>query len=98
MLHRFVQLTFAPEHIPTFLQLFEEVKGKIKGNPGCISLQLLRDENQANVLYTYSIWESDNHLQAYRSSELFGVTWKKTKSLFEAPAKAWSTTMIAEAL
>lgn len=97
MLHRFVKLTFKAELVPDFLVLFAEAKSKIKARPGCQSLQLLQDRTHPNILYTYSIWASDENLQAYRNSELFIKTWKATKALFEAPASAWSTTMIASA-
>lgn len=98
MLHRFVKLTFTTENIPVFLALFDQVKDQIKANAGCQSLQLLQDQSSPNIMYTYSIWSSDEDLQAYRNSPLFGATWKNTKALFEAPAQAWSTSMISEVI
>jgi quinol monooxygenase YgiN len=52
---------------------------------------LLQDENDKNIFFTYSIWENDEALQAYRNSELFETTWAKTKILFAGKPEAWST-------
>jgi heme-degrading monooxygenase HmoA len=42
------------------------------------------------VLFTYSLWESEADLNAYRHSELFEDTWKHTKALFADKPAAWS--------
>jgi len=39
------------------------------------------------------MWESEEALNAYRKSELFGSVWPKTKACFANPAEAWSTTL-----
>lgn len=96
MLHRFVRLTFRPEEVANFLELFQEVKNKIIQQEGCTHLKLLQDEIHENVLYTFSIWQSDDHLQQYRHSQLFKETWARTKVLFGDKPSAWSTTLIEE--
>ena len=60
----------------------------VAGFPGCRSLMLLTDgdEQAEGVLRaTLSHWDSADALDAYRSSELFGVVWPATKALFAAP-------------
>jgi heme-degrading monooxygenase HmoA len=39
---------------------------------------------------TYSIWDSEEALNNYRDSELFGELWPKIKPWFAAKAEAWS--------
>lgn len=90
MIVRIVKMTFIPEEVENFLQIFNEIKNKIRGFEGVVHLELLRDSKQLNVLFTYSIWENENCLENYRKSELFNTTWAKTKILFKAPAEAWS--------
>jgi heme-degrading monooxygenase HmoA len=41
-------------------------------------------------MFTVSIWESEDDLNAYRNSELFENTWAKTKVLFNDKPEAWS--------
>jgi heme-degrading monooxygenase HmoA len=51
---------------------------------------LLRFTDDPRVLFTLSIWENPEALEAYRRSELFQNTWAKTKALFAEKAEAWS--------
>ena len=90
MIVRLVKMTFQSSRVPEFLSLFETVKDKIRSFKGCNCLELYRDVNNANVVFTYSIWESGEALELYRISPLFQQTWTKTKLLFELPAEAWS--------
>jgi quinol monooxygenase YgiN len=83
-------MTFHPDRLPRFLNLFDESAEQIRAMPGCHSLELLQDLRYPNVLSTYSVWESEDHLNKYRSSEIFLSTWSKTKPWFAAPAQAWS--------
>jgi len=57
-------------------------------------MELLRQVNNPNVLFTLSHWENEDALNAYRASELFADTWKKTKALFAEKAEAWSTEVL----
>lgn len=94
MLIRIVKLEFKESHITTFLLDFEEVKDKIRNFPGCRSLQLLQDKSHPNIFFTYSTWESEDALEAYRKSALFGEVWPRTKKLFHAKPMAWSVNSI----
>jgi hypothetical protein len=90
MVTRIVKLTFKPENVSSFLQLFDTVKQHIASFPGCDGVKLYRDLHHDNVYFTYSHWDTDQSLQAYRQSALFDDTWTKTKALFGDKPQAWS--------
>jgi len=97
MLKRIVKMTFREAAVPDFLAIFEESKPKIRAFEGCHHLELLRDLQRPNVLFTFSFWENEEALGRYRQSELFKTTWKKTKALFSERAEAWSVEVESEA-
>lgn len=90
MFVRIVKLGFHEEHVATFLANFEENKHKIRGFSGCQFLELYRDKTNPTVFFTYSYWESEAHLEAYRHSDVFNAVWTKTKVLFNIKPVAWS--------
>ena len=90
MITRIVKMTFEQEKVPDFLAMFKDVNVKIRNFSGCEHLELWRDVKQPNIMFTYSKWDSDKSLQAYRKSELFAQTWKITKAMFAEKAEAWS--------
>ena len=95
MIVRIVEMQFKPENVETFKALFEERKEKIRGFPGCRYLEMLQGTaGNNNVFSTYSHWDSEEDLENYRYSELFADTWKTTKVLFSARAKAISFTRL----
>ncbi|MDB4533339.1 antibiotic biosynthesis monooxygenase [Vicingaceae bacterium] len=87
---RIVKMTFNPEKVNEFLANFEEVKHKIRAFDGVKHLELLNDKNKSNIYFTYSIWESEDHLNNYRNSDLFKSVWAVTKPMFIEKADAWS--------
>ena len=87
---RIVKMTFNPEKVNEFLANFEEVKSKFRAFNGVEHLELLSDKNNTNIYFTYSIWESEDHLNNYRHSDLFKSVWAVTKPLFIKKAEAWS--------
>ncbi|WP_274475760.1 putative quinol monooxygenase [Mangrovimonas aestuarii] len=90
MFVRIVKMSFAEENIDSFLANFEEKKEYIRGFEGCQFLELYRDKHNTNVFFTYSFWETEAHLEAYRHSDLFKDVWSKTKPLFNDKPEAWS--------
>lgn len=90
MLIRIVRMDFEPEKVADFLALFETVKTKIATFPGCTHLDLCKDAKLDHVYYTFSKWESEAALEAYRHSALFEDTWAKTKVLFGGKPLAYS--------
>ena len=90
MIIRIVQMTFRADGVLPFQELFEERKEKIRHFSGCLHLELWQDANNPRIFFTYSHWESEEHLNHYRFSALFKDTWARTRALFEAPPQAWS--------
>lgn len=94
MIKRLVKLTFRPDKIQDFKQIFEESKEKIKNTEGCLHLELLNDITHPHIFFTLSYWENEAALAGYRQSELFKSTWAKTKVLFADKPEAWSTVVL----
>ena len=90
MLVRLVRMTFHPERVDAFMEMFGEVNTKIRAQDGCSHLELWEDARYPNVLTTYSHWRDQAALDAYRETELFGATWKQTKAWFAASPQAHS--------
>ncbi len=90
MIRRVVKLTFQEDQIEAFLSIFAESKKLIRQFPGCRHLELWQCKQPSNVMMTYSHWESEEALDAYRHSPLFKTTWAKTKVLFADRPEAWS--------
>lgn len=88
---RIVKLTLQEECVAEFLANFNKQKTHIRAFDGVQHLELLNDKNNPNIFFTYSIWESEQHLENYRNSELFKSIWSVTKPMFSAKAEAWST-------
>jgi quinol monooxygenase YgiN len=90
MLKRIVRMTFREDATEAFLTIFNASRFRIRHFEGCHSLELLRDKHQPNVFVTLSVWQSEEHLNAYRDSELFKATWSATKALFLDKPMAFS--------
>ncbi len=87
---RLVRMTFQPDRVDDFLQMFNRVAGYIRSSPGCLSLELLGDEEDERVFTTYSLWTSSRDLEQYRLSPLFEETWRMTKQMFAESPEAVS--------
>jgi hypothetical protein len=83
-------MEFDPEKVNAFLDVFNTTRDKIAHFDGCSRVDLLTSIDKPNLFFTYSIWESEAHLENYRNSELFKQTWAKTKVLFSNKPEAWS--------
>ena len=87
---RIVKMTFRADSVDDFLQLFAEHNSLIVGMAGCQRVELARDLEEPSTFFTISHWESIDHLNRYRASELFEKVWGMTKPLFAAKPSAWS--------
>jgi heme oxygenase (mycobilin-producing) len=87
-------MTFIPGKEAEFLKIFNNSKDKIRAFEGCTFLELLNQTDEKNVFFTHSHWLSEEHLNAYRHSELFKNTWASTKILFAEKPQAWSLSKI----
>ncbi|MEO1032646.1 MAG: antibiotic biosynthesis monooxygenase [Bacteroidota bacterium] len=90
MLVRIVKMSFEPSKIDEFLSNFDANKNNIRNFEGCNFLELYRDQNNTNIFFTYSYWNSETSLENYRQSNLFKSVWAKTKPLFNGKPEAWS--------
>ena len=90
MFVRIVKLTIKNEEVDSFMRFFEKVKETVRNQEGCTFLELYRDRHTSNVFFTYSYWDSEETLNAYRYSEAFGEIWPYLKTLFQCKAEAWS--------
>lgn len=98
MIARIVKMTFQHEKLDQFLEMFENKKAQIRGFEGCTHLQLLKNTEKPNVIYTFSNWLNEQHLEKYRNSALFKETWIETKSYFLEKAEAYTLDQIQEVL
>lgn len=90
MITRIVRLTIKPTHFHEFISTYSAAQIQIKDFEGCKELSLQQDKNDSNVVYTISRWDSEEHLNRYRNSNLFIGIWKTVKPMFAARADAWS--------
>jgi quinol monooxygenase YgiN len=90
MLIRIVKMTFRPEETSNFLELFNQIKEKIRDVEGCDYLELMEDYDDPDSFSTYSKWHSEQALADYRESELFDGVWAKTKAMFAKKPIAFS--------
>ncbi|PEN13904.1 antibiotic biosynthesis monooxygenase [Longibacter salinarum] len=87
---RIVRMTFHPDTVDDFIDHFDDVSPRIRSFPGCTHLELWRDARYPNICTTYSHWESQGALDAYRNSDLFSGAWQTAKRLFAARPVAQS--------
>ncbi len=95
MIIRIVKLSFESSNIETFVKLFHDTKNTIKGFEGCTHLELLNDINNPTIYFTYSYWDDEFFLNAYRNSDFFKNVWQQTKVLFNDKPQAWSVQHVA---
>lgn len=88
MLIRIVSMHFREEGRETFLSIFRASSPAIRAFKGCRHLELLSEPADPCSFTTYSFWENENALEAYRNSELFRSTWAQTKVLFDRKPEA----------
>lgn len=94
MFTRIVKMSFEPSKIEAFLENFDKNKKHIRNFDGCRLLKLYRDKNNSSIFFTYSYWETEDHLEKYRNSELFKTVWASTKTMFNDKPEAWSVAAI----
>lgn len=90
MVLRFVRMRFRPEEVEQFVALYEGAYPLIAGQPGCRSVQLIRELDDPAAFATWSVWDDEAALDAYRASPFFRRFWPEVRALFRAPAEAVS--------
>ena len=97
MITRIVKMEFKYDQVDLFLEKFSRHAEKMKTVTGQVSLQIVKDLKESNILFTISEWHSEEDLNIYRSSFLFKQIWSEVKPLFCAKAQAWTTQSIYHA-
>jgi len=87
---RIVRMTFTQETLLQFESVFKKHEVAIGGQSGCFHVELVKDSINPLVRATVSRWDSEESLNKYRKSELFGEVWPETKRLFAAAPEVLS--------
>ena len=90
MITRIVMLNFKPDKVAEFLEIFNQNKQVLANSDGCICLEIFESTSDIDTYFTISNWQSVEHLERYRQSELFKEIWSKVKPLFNNKAQAWT--------
>ena len=94
MIKRIVKMVFRKENINDFIQFTDKIKDNIKSSEGCLHLDILQDIKHPEIFFTYSCWNSEEDLDAYRKSDFFNNIWPETKKWFAEKPMAWSTKVV----
>lgn len=95
MIQRIVSMTFSLDSLPDFLRMFEDVRNLIRDQPGCQGLELWQSVSEPAMVFTLSLWDSEEDLDRYRGTPLFRDVWTRTKAMFAGKPQAWSIRQIA---
>ena len=90
MIIRIVKLSINKKFRNDFIELFNNNKSLILSFEGCENVQLLKDNVDQEIFFTYSHWKNIESLENYRNSSTFKSIWKKTKTYFCDSPEAWS--------
>lgn len=83
-------MSFKPEKTGEFIEIFKTSRHLIAGFEGCSHVELLQDQDDPTLFFTYSLWRDEICVENYRQSEIFEKVWGSTKVLFKARPQAWS--------
>lgn len=90
MIVRIVQLQFERSKSEWAKELVLNISSKVRSFSGCHHLEVLFDIHHPGRVVTYSHWDDELALNAYRDSEIFKTFWASIKPLFAEPAVARS--------
>jgi quinol monooxygenase YgiN len=71
MIKRIVKMEFRVDKVEEFKHIFKTSCSKIKARKGCHHVELLQDVKNPCLFFTFSIWDEEDDLNAYRDSELY---------------------------
>lgn len=83
-------MEFHEDKLEDFRAVFEVAQPKIRAFPGCSHVEVCSDPADSCIRYTFSKWDSEADLDAYRYSQLFKETWAATKVHFKGKPRAYS--------
>ena len=91
MIIRIVELSIQKDKFSFAKKLLADVAPKVRSSPGCSHLRILLDVHNSQRITTYSHWNTEADLNAYRKSDIFINFWTDVKPLFAASARAWTS-------
>ena len=94
-IQRLVKMTFTLDKCDEFQNFFTQIKTQIEAQPGCQGVKLMKDKANSGIFFTFSVWDDQASIDAYRQTELFGKVWPTVKKWFADKPEAWSTELIA---
>jgi quinol monooxygenase YgiN len=90
MITRIVKLHIDENKVADFIAIYESSKSFIQNSSGNISVKLVKDIHQENILFTISEWNCEEYLNNYRNTEFFAKVWSQVKTLLISKTDAWS--------
>lgn len=87
-------MTVKEENIDEYISFTASLKTRIKSFEGCQFLDILQDIDNPKIIFSYSLWDTVEHLEFYRASEFFRESWTTIKQWFDDKPEAWSTEML----
>lgn len=94
MIKRIVTLYFNEEAVEEIKEVLAAKVADIRAVPGCQHLEIFQDTVEPSIMFSYSFWSSQEHLDAYRASSLFGEVWPFLKSHFRSAPRANSVNVL----
>ena len=68
---RLVRMRFHAKHVEQFLALYQLAQPMIRSQPGCRSVLLVHQTDDAAAFATWSLWDDAASIDAYRTSAFF---------------------------
>ena len=90
MITRIVKMKIAEENVENYKTFINQVRSQIRNFEGCSHLDILNDFHDSTIFFSYSYWNNEESLNAYRDSEFFKTIWATLKQWFSEKAQAWS--------
>lgn len=88
---------FDADKVETFATYFKSVQHRIRNQDGCLHLEMWQGTDHPDIVFTFSIWRSEEALEKYRQSEDFKEFWGKAKENFIGKPQAWTIKVLTEA-
>lgn len=80
-------MSFRAAEVEQFTRLYHAARPTILAQPGCQSVILVQDIERPTVFVTWSVWDDEAALEAYRTSAFFQDFWPNVRALFDAPPR-----------
>ena len=58
-------------------EMLLDARGSVENEPGCLRFDVIRDENDPNVIYLYEVYKDPNAFRAHSEAPHF-IRWRDT--------------------